>query len=422
MNTPNLCGTHVLNGRFSPFVSFILLYGNYTKPEKLLAIQPLVNNIASTQWQNAINTNANLVPASDVAVIMNSNIMNIWPLDAPNENAANINIKFNVPAGTYSVTLRCITPGPNCDSCFVQIDTDPGKMWTLGLGEGATMYKENTVSLLENKLLSDGEHLLTIIYREPMAFIEVMISEKTNAHPVISVPIINVLMNPSSVFGRQTQPTTYRTLENTYTTTFSPKPILRFPPQTFSPIVSSVSGSGYGDGKYGVKISTGDSNWSTVYKLFDGNKLYGSNGRGISMINDFYMGKDKGYYTGTTTTTDVAGRTYKGDWVDINFPVKIFLYLVYIFRFWSGQQPYDIILLGSNDQINWNFILEKKSLNYEQTQSNPDIFRAILNVSSKVAYSSYRMVVSRVGVVWSNGVYYGGNGVSISEMEFYGNI
>jgi len=423
MNIPNLCGTHVLDGRYSPFVSFILLYGNYTKSEKLTAIQALVNNISLSQWQNAINTTPNLIQASDVAVIMNSNIMSVWALDAPTENDTSIKIKFNVPTGTYNIALRCITPAPNCDSCFIQLDSEPGNMWTLGLGEGKTLYKENTVFLVENKALADGDHVFTIIYREPMAFIEVIISEKSNAYPQINIPVINILMNPFDVYGRQTQPTTYRPLETTYApTTFSPKPIIKFPPNTFSPKVMNVSGMGVGDGTYGIKMSSGDSKWASTYKLFDGNKLYGSNGSGINVVNNFYSHLNKGYYTGSITTTDATGKTYKGDWVDVYFPVKIFLYNIYIYRWWSGGQPYDFVILGSNDQINWNFILEKKSANYAQIQSNPDIYRAIVDVASNIAYSSYRMVVTRAGVVWSNGVYYGGKGYNISEMEFYGTV
>lgn len=423
MNKPNLCGTHVLNGRYSPFVSFILLYGNYTKSEKLNAIKPIVNNISLSQWQAAINTAPNLIQPSDVAVIMNSNMTSVWALDAPTENDPTITIKFNVPSGIYNIALRCITPAPNCDSCFIQLDSEPGNMWTIGLGEGKTMYKENTVFLLQNKTLTDGDHVFNMIYREPMAFIEVMITEKTNAYPPINIPVINVLMNPFTVYGRQTQPTTYKPLETTYPPSiFSSKSIIQFPPQTFSPTVMNVSGMGSGDGLYGIKMSTGDWKWSSAYKLFDGNKLYGSNGSGIKVPSDYYKPTDKGYYTGTTTTTDTTGKTHKGEWVDVYFPVKFFLYLIYIYRLWSGGQPYDIVVLGSNDKTNWNMLLEKNSNDYVQIQSNPDMYRAIVDVSSDVAYSSYRMVIKRVGVVWSNGVYYGGNIFNIGEMEFFGTV
>jgi hypothetical protein len=422
MNTPNLCGTHVLNGKYSPVVSFILLYGSYTKSEKLTAIQPLVNKISLSQWQDAINSTPNLIQPSDVAVVMNSNITSVWALDAPTEKDPIITIKFNVPAGIYNIALRCITPAPNCDSCFIQLDSEPGNLWTIGLGEGKTMHKENTVFLLQNKTLTDGDHVFNMIYREPMAFIEVIITEKTNAYPQIKIPVVNVLMNPFNVYGRQTQPTTYKPLESTYTTTFSPKPSVKFPPQTFSPTVMNVSGMGAGDGLYGIKMSTGDWKWSSAYKLFDGNKLYGSNGSGINVPSAYYNPSDKGYYTGPTTTTDTTGKTHKGEWVDVYFPVKFFLYLIYIYRLWSGGQPYDIVVLGSNDKTNWNMLLEKSSTDYEQIQSNPDAYRAIVDVGSSVAYSSYRVVIKRVGAVWSNGVYYGGKAFNISEMEFYGSV
>jgi len=404
-------------------VSFILLYGSYTKSEKLTAIQPLVNKISLSQWQDAINSTPNLIQPSDVAVIMNSNITSVWALDAPTEKDPIITIKFNVPAGIYNIALRCITPAPNCDSCFIQLDSEPGNLWTIGLGEGKTMYKENTVFLLQNKTLTDGDHVFNMIYREPMAFIEVIITEKTNAYPQIKIPVVNILMNPFNVYGRQTQPTTYKPLETTYAPSiFSSKSIIRFPPQTFSPIVMNVSGAGAGDGLYGIKMSTGDWKWSSAYKLFDGNKLYGSNGSGINVPSAYYKSSDKGYYTGTTTTTDTTGKTHKGEWVDVYFPVKFFLYLIYIYRLWSGGQPYDIVVLGSNDKTNWNMLLEKSSTDYEQIQSNPDAYRAIVDVSSSVAYSSYRIVIKRVGVVWSNGVYYGGTVFNISEMEFYGSV
>jgi hypothetical protein len=289
-------------------------------------------------------------------------------------------------------------------------------MWTTGLGENKTLHKENTVLLFENKVLTDGEHILRLIYREPMAFIETIITEKNNVYPVINIPIVNILLNPSTVYGRQTQTTTYKPLEQTYPTTFPPE-LMMFPPKTMSPTVRNL-----GDGIYSIKMSSGNWSWPSAYKIFDGNKLYGSNGSGINVPSSFYKDTDQGYYTGTTTTTDAAGKSYKGEWIDVYFPIQLYLSFFYIYRLWTAGQPYDVVVLGSNNQTTWTTLAEQKSLDYEKIESNPDMYRAFVNVSSKNPYSSYRMVIQRVGVVWSNGVYYGGKNFNLSEMEFYGTV
>lgn len=412
-----------MNGKYSPFVAFLPIYGSYTKTEKLTVLQPLVNTIALSQWQTAINAAPNMIKETDVAVIMNGSLTSVWPLDAPNENDASLKIRFNVPTGVYNIALRCITPSANCDSCFVQLDNFPGKLWTTGLGETKLLYTEQTVYLFENQSFESGEHTLKLIYREPMAFIEVILTEKTNLFPVIKIPIIDVVLNPNTVYGRQMFTTTYGPLEKMYPTTFAPmKPILRFPPQTLLPTVDTVSGMSHGNGKYQIKTSSGNSNWSSTYKLFDGNKLYGSKGSGLNTPSTNYAAINKGYYTGTTITTDTTGKTYKGEWVQIALPVKIFLYQLYIYRLWTGGQPYDFVLLGSNDENIWNVLLEQNSANYTQIESNPDVFRLIVNVNAPVAYNFYRIVILRVGVAWSDGSYYGGDYFNMGEFEIFGYI
>ena len=182
-----------------------------------------------------------------------------------------------------------------------------------------------------------------------------------------------------------------------------------------------VSGMVEGNGTYSILSSGGDYSWSSAYKLFDGNRLYGSNSSGFSIANKTYSITD-GYYTGETTTTDMEGNTFKGEWIDFYFPISMVLKSIYIYRMWTGNQPYNVVILGSNDKTNWVKLSEKTSCDYALIGTNPDIYQAIVNVDADQMYPFYRLVVLRVGVVWSNGNYYGGGLIQIGEIEFYGTV
>lgn len=178
-----------------------------------------------------------------------------------------------------------------------------------------------------------------------------------------------------------------------------------------------VSGSDYGNGTY--EITTSDNKtWDSVYNIVDGNEVYGIGGLKIG-IAGVYSTTD-GYYTGTTSTTDTQGTLHKGEWIQFQFPTSIYLYEIYLFRLWSKTQAYNVVILGSTNGSTWDMMTEQTSLSYATIQTTPSyIYRSVLLVDSSVSYSYYRLVITRVGVVWSSG-YSGDNYVSLAEAQFYG--
>jgi len=85
---------------------------------------------------------------------------------------------------------------------------------------------------------------------------------------------------------------------------------------------------------------------STPYYAFDNNT-------GTSFDSSNY--DSSGVYAGSTTTSDVSGNSYSGDWLQISFPVSVKVtYALNRFGNFSGGQAAQ--LLGSNDGSSWTKI------------------------------------------------------------------
>lgn len=198
--------------------------------------------------------------------------------------------------------------------------------------------------------------------------------------------------------------------------------VYKFPPATLGPSIQPIDGVKYGTGVYVISSSsTNKTITNLLYKVADGNYYYGSAGSGATINYNDYSTTD-GYYTGSVTTSDVDKNNYNGEWIQISLPLAIYLKNFVIYVLWTGSQPYNVVLLGSNDGTNWTKLLMSSSLKYSQSTIPSTNYKTILNVDATVAYSFYRLVALRCGDVYTDGTYYGHGGFTISELEFYGTL
>ena len=237
--------------------------------------------------------------------------------------------------------------------------------------------------------------------------------------PLPPLPVLPKISS-SSIFQKSLPP-----IMEVETTTVSPimetttaSPVYKFPPATLNPSMEPIEMVSYGAGTYTItSSSTNATIQSLLYKVVDGNYYYGSLGSGISSNTGLYSTTD-GYYTGSVTTTDVNNINYNGEWVQISLPLRIYLKEVFLYRLWTGGQPFDVVLLGSNDNNNWVKLAETTSLSYV---SYSNYYKATLSVNATPSYSFYRLVVQRTGQTTGT-TFYGGNAFNLSEFEFYGTL
>lgn len=171
-----------------PGSPFIVLYGSNSVDQKKVTVQQISTYCGRSQWEQLINSNPNVVSGDKSAIIVN------------NPDAI-IKFKFWAIAGRYNIFLRCIMPSANTNSGYVRLDTMPEEEFTRGLVP--MEYASNTMDLFlfEDVLLRDWFHELVFSYKEPIGYIEVIISRADARLPDIVMPAVETLLTPDKIFG-----------------------------------------------------------------------------------------------------------------------------------------------------------------------------------------------------------------------------
>jgi hypothetical protein len=160
--------------------------------------------------------------------------------------------------------------------------------------------------------------------------------------------------------------------------------------------------SGYGQGTYVASASSEFSGGSYLawYAFDKGNNMWISSGP---------YNSSTGVYTGTTSTVDVTGTAYLGEWLQIQMPSSMVLSSYTTTNDGSGYAPSAYRILGSRDGVNWYLIDSRSGLTSSTTSYT-------FSVSSGQAFTYFRLVgISTVG----SGV---GNAVEIREWTLNGTI
>jgi hypothetical protein len=149
--------------------------------------------------------------------------------------------------------------------------------------------------------------------------------------------------------------------------------VLAFPPAPMTGYATNMTGlSYYGQGVYVASASSEYSGYNAY------NAFYGS---WVSAAS--YSSATPGTST-ATTTVDISGNSYQGEWIQVQMPTSIVL-TSYSFSGNSQQGPYRWFVLGSSDGTNWSLVDQRSNAsNYSPT------------VSSSQAFSYFRMVINQV--------------------------
>jgi hypothetical protein len=158
--------------------------------------------------------------------------------------------------------------------------------------------------------------------------------------------------------------------------------VLPWPPAAMTGYVTSINGGTY--------VASASSELSSSYQAwyaFD---------RSSSAIwvgtSSLYSTSAPYAYSGTTTTTDVNGTIYRGDWVQLQVPSAISL-TSYSIMTDGGNIPNAWVILGSRDGVNWNALDFQNGITSGFTASTYRNFA--VNSVSTATYNYLRMVILR---------------------------
>ena len=163
--------------------------------------------------------------------------------------------------------------------------------------------------------------------------------------------------------------------------------VLSFPPAAMTGYATALS-SGYGQGTYVASASSelvGGAAWQSFDKVTGTAWTSGSN----------YSSSAPYQYIGSaaTTTIDVNGTSYSGDWCQIQMPASIVLsnYTVTSGANYNTQTAAKWWILGSRDGIIWNLVDSRSGVTSTSSyQVMP------FTVSASQAFNYYRMVINQL--------------------------
>ena len=186
--------------------------------------------------------------------------------------------------------------------------------------------------------------------------------------------------------------------------------VIAFPPAAMTGYSTALS-SGYGQGTY-VASASSDGNGVAWY-AFDKtpSTLYSSSSNFYTTLN-----ASSNIYTGTTTTTDVNGNSYLGEWLQLQAPSSIVLSTYQIqmrtdLAPGSGE-PKTWWVLGSRDGIVWFLVDQRSNVAWSGAGSINT-----LTVQSSQAFTYFRFVTYIVGTGTA-----GGRNVSFTDWTLNGLI
>lgn len=178
--------------------------------------------------------------------------------------------------------------------------------------------------------------------------------------------------------------------------------VAEYPPLPMYNWNSLFANARYGNGNYiasasnFVTITTGIE--SGVYFAFDKrtiDEFYYHSGNGL------YTGAT-GQYAGTVSTTTTNGTSYSGEWVQLQLPLSIILtsYNICPRRdAFASRTPRTFAILGSNNGKSWVLIDQQTDI----IDWDANLKRFEVSTIPTTAYSYYRLVTQRVGVLDNDG-------------------
>ena len=174
----------------------------------------------------------------------------------------------------------------------------------------------------------------------------------------------------------------------------------KYPPVALTGLATTISGQTYGNGSYTCSVSASYFGANNAVDLF--NKNIDGNWHSPCTYNGA-----TGVYNGSVST--IAGSTtHTGEWAQITLPSAIRL-SKFTLGSSKGNGPPDpqqkspraFVVLGSNDLgVTWNAIHTEPD--YKSWGVNAEIKTFTIS-GSPAAYSTYRLVVSKTGVLDSYG-------------------
>lgn len=167
---------------------YIILYGSNPKEQKIRTVQQISTYCGRSQWETLIASNPNIISGNSSAIILNN-------------PEATINIKFWAVSGSYNIFLRCILPSANTNSGYVRLDNMPEQEFTRGLVPLEYSSQPIDLFLFQQFQLTDWFHELVFSYKEPIGYIEIIISRADARLADIVIPVVETLLNPDKIFG-----------------------------------------------------------------------------------------------------------------------------------------------------------------------------------------------------------------------------
>jgi hypothetical protein len=153
--------------------------------------------------------------------------------------------------------------------------------------------------------------------------------------------------------------------------------VLAFPPAAMTGYSTALN-SGYGQGTYVASASVEFSASYLAWYAFDQN----ASNSWLSSAN--YSASSPFPYTGSTTTVDVTGTSYAGDWLQIQMPSSIVL-SGYTLTTFIGNK---FFVMGSRDGTNWSLVDQR---------SNAGSGTFTGTVASGQAFTYFRIVFNQAG-------------------------
>ena len=153
-----------------------------------------------------------------------------------------------------------------------------------------------------------------------------------------------------------------------------------YPPAAMTGVVTNIQNTSYGAGYYIATCSS--------YTSVPG--AYGGFRNGGWQSTNYLYNSTTGAYTGSTTSIDIYGSSYSGEWLQIQLPINIILTYFTITPNASFQTPTTFYILASIDGSNWKCIYQQVGFtSWSSTQT--------FYVNNTVTYNYYRIVCNAIG-------------------------
>jgi hypothetical protein len=178
-------------------------------------------------------------------------------------------------------------------------------------------------------------------------------------------------------------------------------PVVQWPPVAMISNATVVSGQAYGNGTYTATEPTAQSNTSTTatFRMFDNdiNTFYEQNvsPNGVYTPNYYYNSGTSNVANSPSTT--INSQSAVGWWVQTQSPTSFILRNYKIVgrqdnSYWFTRAPDTFWIAGSTDGSTWSNVDFRSGATYTQSGTN----FIVPSTSNSVAYSYYRMVVSKL--------------------------